>query len=80
MTRLFNDPDDFAEEPARGFAAASARRARPVPGGGVPPTRRAEPHVPVAIGGRSCHLPPRPALPAPGRAHAAPSFYHLPPP
>ena len=50
MTRLFNDPDDFVDDAVRGFAAASARWARPVTGGVVRSTRGAEPTVAVVIG------------------------------
>ncbi|WP_144792672.1 dihydroxyacetone kinase family protein [Microbacterium paludicola] len=71
MTRLFNDPDDFAEESAAGFAAASARWVRPVTGGVVRSTRGAEPTVSVVIGGGSGHYPAFAGLVGPGLAHGA---------
>jgi dihydroxyacetone kinase len=71
MTRLFNDPDDFAAESAAGFAAASARWVRPVTGGVVRSTRGAEPTVSVVIGGGSGHYPAFAGLVGPGLAHGA---------
>ncbi|MDQ0642617.1 dihydroxyacetone kinase family protein [Microbacterium murale] len=71
MTRLFNDPDDFATESAAGFAAASARWVRPVTGGVVRSTRGAEPTVAVVIGGGSGHYPAFAGLVGPGLAHGA---------
>jgi len=71
MTRLFNDPDDFAAESAAGFAAASARWVRPVAGGVVRSTRGAEPTVSVVIGGGSGHYPAFAGLVGPGLAHGA---------
>jgi dihydroxyacetone kinase len=71
MTRLFNDPDDFAAESAAGFAAASARWVRPVSGGVVRSTRGAEPTVSVVIGGGSGHYPAFAGLVGPGLAHGA---------
>lgn len=71
MTRLFNDPDDFAAESAVGFAAASARWVRPVTGGVVRSTRGGEPTVAVVIGGGSGHYPAFAGLVGPGLAHGA---------
>ncbi len=71
MTRLFNDPDDFAAESAVGFAAASGRWVRPVTGGAVRSTRGAEPTVSVVIGGGSGHYPAFAGLVGPGLAHGA---------
>lgn len=71
MTRLFNDPDDFAAESAAGFAAASARWVRQVNGGVVRSTRGAEPTVSVVIGGGSGHYPAFAGLVGPGLAHGA---------
>ena len=71
MTRLFNDPDDFAEEMIEGFAAASARWVRPVTGGVVRSTRGEEPTVAVVIGGGSGHYPAFGGLVGPGLAHGA---------
>ncbi|GAB3595379.1 dihydroxyacetone kinase family protein [Microbacterium tumbae] len=71
MTRLFNDPDDFAADSAAGFVAASARWVRPVTGGVVRSTRGAEPTVSVVIGGGSGHYPAFAGLVGPGLAHGA---------
>ncbi|MCR2819699.1 dihydroxyacetone kinase family protein [Microbacterium sp. zg.Y1090] len=71
MTRLFNDPDDFAEEMIEGFVAASARWVRPVTGGVVRSTRGSEPTVAVVIGGGSGHYPAFGGLVGPGLAHGA---------
>ncbi|MGB4137701.1 MAG: dihydroxyacetone kinase subunit DhaK, partial [Microbacterium sp.] len=71
MTRLFNDPDDFATESAAGFVAASARWVRPVTGGVVRSTRGPEPTVAVVIGGGSGHYPAFAGLVGPGLAHGA---------
>lgn len=71
MTRLFNDPADFAVEAARGFAAASRRWVKEVPGGVVRSTRGAEPTVSVVIGGGSGHYPAFAGLVGPGLAHGA---------
>jgi len=71
MTRLFNDPDDFAADSAAGFVAASARWVRPVTGGVVRSTRGADPTVSVVIGGGSGHYPAFAGLVGPGLAHGA---------
>ncbi|UYO97718.1 dihydroxyacetone kinase family protein [Microbacterium sp. M28] len=71
MTRLFNDPDDFATDSAAGFVAASARWVRPVTGGVVRSTRGAGPTVSVVIGGGSGHYPAFAGLVGPGLAHGA---------
>ncbi|MFK4762699.1 dihydroxyacetone kinase family protein [Microbacterium sp. ZW T5_45] len=71
MTRLYNDPDDFAADSAVGFAAASARWVRPVNGGVVRSTRGADPTVAVVIGGGSGHYPAFAGLVGPGLAHGA---------
>ncbi|MGW8483221.1 dihydroxyacetone kinase family protein [Microbacterium sp. NPDC055903] len=71
MTRLFNDPDDFAADSAAGFVAASGRWVRPVTGGVVRSTRGAEPTVAVVIGGGSGHYPAFAGLVGPGIAHGA---------
>ncbi len=57
MTRLFNEPADFADEAADGFAAANARFVRRVTGGVVRVARSAEPRVVVVTGGGSGHYP-----------------------
>ena len=71
MTRLFNDPGDFAKEAAYGLALASARWVRPVFGGVVRSTRGPEPTVAVVIGGGSGHYPAFAGLVGPGLAHGA---------
>ncbi|WP_243229729.1 dihydroxyacetone kinase family protein [Microbacterium sp. CIAB417] len=71
MTRLFNDPDDFATDSQAGFVAASARWVRPVTGGVVRSTRGAQPTVSVVIGGGSGHYPAFAGLVGPGLAHGA---------
>jgi len=71
MTRLFNNPDDFADELVEGFAAASARWVRAVPGGVVRSTRSTEPKVAVVIGGGSGHYPAFGGLVGPGLAAGA---------
>lgn len=71
MTRLFNNPDNFADELAEGFAAASARWVRAVPGGVVRSTRSTEPKVAVVIGGGSGHYPAFGGLVGPGLAAGA---------
>ena len=57
MTRLFNDPADFADEAADGFAEANARFVRRVTGGVVRVARSKDPRVAVVIGGGSGHYP-----------------------
>jgi D-erythrulose 4-kinase len=57
MTRLFNDPVDFADEAADGFVAANAHLVRRVTGGVVRVARSAEPRVVVVTGGGSGHYP-----------------------
>ncbi len=71
MTRLFNDPDEFAEDSVVGFVAASGRWVRPVTGGVVRSTRGPEPTVAVVIGGGSGHYPAFAGLVGPGLAHGA---------
>lgn len=71
MTRLFNNPDDFAQEMIEGFAAASARWVHPVTGGVVRSTRGERPTVAVVIGGGSGHYPAFGGLVGPGLAHGA---------
>ncbi|WP_300266624.1 dihydroxyacetone kinase family protein [Microbacterium sp.] len=71
MTRLFNDPEDFAEEMIDGFTLASARWVRAVAGGVARATRAAEPTVAVVIGGGSGHYPAFGGLVGPGLAHGA---------
>jgi dihydroxyacetone kinase len=57
MTRLFNDPADFADEMVDGFVAANARWVRKVHGGVARSTVTPEGQVAVVIGGGSGHYP-----------------------
>ncbi|WP_420369261.1 dihydroxyacetone kinase family protein [Curtobacterium sp. L1-20] len=57
MTRLFNDPADFADEATDGFVAANARWVRKVHGGVARATTSPEGTVAVVIGGGSGHYP-----------------------
>ncbi|HEV7956976.1 MAG TPA: dihydroxyacetone kinase family protein, partial [Marisediminicola sp.] len=57
MTRLFNDPADFADEALAGFCDAHEIYVRQVPGGVVRRTRPGVPRVAVLAGGGSGHYP-----------------------
>ncbi|WP_350001168.1 dihydroxyacetone kinase family protein [Pseudarthrobacter sp. WHRI 8279] len=57
MTKIFNDPSDFAEEALAGFCDAHADLVRQVPGGAVRRSRPAQPKVAVLAGGGSGHYP-----------------------
>ncbi|MEV6348017.1 dihydroxyacetone kinase family protein [Actinoplanes sp. NPDC051851] len=71
MTRLWNDPTDFADEMIAGFVAANTRYVRAVPGGVA--RRQATPagQVAVVVGGGSGHYPAFGGLVGPGLAHGA---------
>jgi len=56
MTRIFNDPAEFAEDQFAGFLDLYADRLRGVPGGAVA-LRTGEPQVAVVAGGGSGHYP-----------------------
>lgn len=56
MTKIFNDPAEFAEDQFAGFLDLYADRLRGVPGGAVA-LRSGEPQVAVVIGGGSGHYP-----------------------
>lgn len=71
MTRLHNDPADFADEMIEGFVAANARHVRAVPGGVVRATRSEPGTVAVVIGGGSGHYPAFGGLVGPGLASGA---------
>ena len=71
MTRLWNDPEDFADEMIDGFVAANARSVRRVTGGVVRSTVVPEGQVAVVIGGGSGHYPAFGGLVGQGLAHAA---------
>lgn len=57
MTRIFNDPSDFAEEALAGFCDVHSGLVRQVPGGAVRRHRPAQPKVAVLAGGGSGHYP-----------------------
>jgi dihydroxyacetone kinase len=71
MTRLFNDPADFAEELTAGFAAANQRWVHRVTGGVIRSTRSATPTVAVITGGGSGHYPAFAGYVGQGLAHGA---------
>ncbi|GAB3601585.1 dihydroxyacetone kinase family protein [Microbacterium tumbae] len=71
MTRLWNDPADFADEMIEGFVAANARSVRRVSGGVVRSTVVPEGQVAVVIGGGSGHYPAFGGLVGQGLAHGA---------
>ena len=57
MTRLFNEPTDFADEMIDGFVAANQRWVRKVHGGVVRATRSTPGSVALVTGGGSGHYP-----------------------
>lgn len=71
MTRLYNDPADFADEALEGFAAAHHRWVRPVSGGVVRAGGTPDGQVAVVIGGGSGHYPAFSGLVGQGLAHGA---------
>ena len=71
MTRLANDPSDFADEAAAGFVSAFSSWVRRVPGGVVRRERSTDPRVAVVIGGGSGHYPAFAGLVGPGLAAGA---------
>ena len=71
MTRLWNDPAEFAEEMADGFALAHSRYVRRVFGGVIRSTRAQEPTVSLVIGRGAGHYPAFGGLVGPGIAHGA---------
>ncbi|WP_285362803.1 dihydroxyacetone kinase family protein [Microbacterium sp. LMC-P-041] len=71
MTRLWNDPADFADEMIEGFVAANGRYVRRVTGGVVRSTSSAAGQVAVVIGGGSGHYPAFGGLVGQGLAHGA---------
>ncbi|KAF2414914.1 D-erythrulose kinase [Microbacterium sp. B35-04] len=71
MTRLWNEPADFADEMIDGFVAANGRYVRRVPGGVVRSTASPAGQVAVVIGGGSGHYPAFGGLVGPGLAHGA---------
>ncbi|MGQ2916524.1 dihydroxyacetone kinase subunit DhaK, partial [Microbacterium aurantiacum] len=71
MTRLWNDPADFADEMIDGFVAANTRSVQRVPGGVIRRDAVPEGQVAVVIGGGSGHYPAFGGLVGPGLAHGA---------
>jgi dihydroxyacetone kinase len=71
MTRLFNDPTDFADELTDGFVAAHRRWVLRVPGGVIRATRSATPTVAIVTGGGSGHYPAFAGYVGQGIAHGA---------
>lgn len=57
MTRIFNDPSDFAEEALAGFCDLHSDLVRQVPGGAVRRRRSGHSKVAVLAGGGSGHYP-----------------------
>ena len=57
MTKIFNDPSEFAEEALAGFCDVHSGLVRQVPGGAVRRHRPAQPKVAVLAGGGSGHYP-----------------------
>ncbi|MDE8588767.1 MULTISPECIES: dihydroxyacetone kinase family protein [Micrococcaceae] len=57
MTKIFNDPSEFAEEALAGFCDVHSDLVRQVPGGAVRRYRPAQPKVAVLAGGGSGHYP-----------------------
>jgi D-erythrulose 4-kinase len=71
VTRLFNDPSDFADEALDGFVAAHRRWVRRVTGGVIRNTPSVSGNVAVVIGGGSGHYPAFSGLVGRGLAHGA---------
>jgi dihydroxyacetone kinase len=71
MTRLFNDPVEFADEMIDGFVAANKNHVRRVSGGVVRSTRTPEGTVALVVGGGSGHYPAFGGIVGSGLAHGA---------
>ncbi|MCT9869648.1 dihydroxyacetone kinase family protein [Paenarthrobacter aurescens] len=71
MTRIFNDPADFADEALAGFCDAHSDLVRQVEGGAVRRGRPATPKVAVITGGGSGHYPAFAGIIGPGFADGA---------
>ncbi|WP_221583494.1 dihydroxyacetone kinase family protein [Microbacterium sp. G2-8] len=71
MTRLWNDPADFADEMIDGFVAAHGQHVRHVTGGVARRTRTPDGEVAIVIGGGSGHYPAFGGLVGTGLAHGA---------
>ena len=55
MTKIFNDPSQFAEEALAGFCDVHSDLVRQVPGGAARRFRPTQPKVAVLAGGGSGH-------------------------
>lgn len=71
MTKIFNDPADFADEALAGFCDAHSDLVRQVDGGAVRRIRPASPKVAVITGGGSGHYPAFAGIIGPGFADGA---------
>ena len=71
MTRLWNEPANFADEMVDGFVRANGQWVRKVYGGVSRSTASANPEVALVIGGGSGHYPAFAGLVGPGLAHGA---------
>lgn len=71
MTRLMNDPADFAREALDGFCAAHPEHVQPVRGGVRRSTASPEGEVALVVGGGSGHYPAFAGWVGTGMAHAA---------
>lgn len=71
MTRLFNDPAEFADEMTDGFVLSSSRWVTQVSGGVIRSTVGDSPKVALVIGGGSGHYPAFAGLVGPGLADGA---------
>lgn len=71
MTKIFNDPADFADEALAGFCDAHSDLVRQVDGGAVRRNRPASPKVAVITGGGSGHYPAFAGIIGPGFADGA---------
>ncbi|MET4591624.1 dihydroxyacetone kinase family protein [Arthrobacter sp. 754] len=71
MTRLFNEPEAFADEMIEGFVASHGRWVKRVSGGVVRNTKSTPGSVALVIGGGSGHYPAFAGLVGQGLAHGA---------
>lgn len=71
MTRIFNDPADFADEALAGFCDVHSDLVRQAEGGAVRRSRPATPKVAVITGGGSGHYPAFAGIIGPGFADGA---------
>lgn len=71
MTRLYNDPSNFAIDAVTGMASAYPQYLKPVHGGAVRATASPDGQVSVIVGGGSGHYPAFAAWVGAGMAHGA---------